>query len=154
MAASTSRAVGKLVAKLVITAGCLPVKSVPRQLPPPPQRQPPDSQSISQRKLSATDKYVPLSRRNEVSLGKSKVERVQAQDKTTLEAIQVPATVEPSALSGSISDKMWRTGDKRGTEGVALTESMNASRSDDGGEPGPTRCREKSSGPLRGGDLM
>lgn len=159
MAVSTSRATGKITASLVVTAACLPKRTAPPH--PAPSRQASSQLERRGRRLSAAGASPVPSR-----LKESNAEN----EAPSAEAVR-PAGVgtEPSMVKLAV--------DKAGTE--KQSDAPRSSTSTRGERPGAAaaevvvvgaaggqakgggvhhnvspRCRERSSGKLRGGDLM
>lgn len=140
MTTSTSRATGKVVATLVTAAACLS-QTVPPQHQPRPQRPPPivgvNPPPIGADRVSGgngTDGAVPTAgsgRRVEAS-----IDSVENEDL----ALSTRATLD-EGVRAEIS------------EDAAVVAGAGTTRRGSGGE-GVVPCRQRSSGPLRGGHLM
>lgn len=160
MAASTSRAAGKVTASLVVTAACLPRRAAPPQ--PPTSRQPSSQLERHSRRLSPAGP-APIPSRLKESNAQNEVlgaEAVRAggvgtgQTAAKLAADKVGA--EKKSGASPSSETTTRRGKRRG---AAAAETAVDGTSDEARSGGvqhavPQPCRGRSSGKLRGGDLM
>lgn len=160
MAASTSRTTGKLTASLVVTAACLPTRAQPPH-PPPSRQTSPRPERRGRRLSSAGPSPVP---------SRSKESNNAAKELPDAEAARAagvgdgPATPQVAADQGGT--EMRRDAPRRSSTGTlgkgrrasaAAAPVAGAAGDDTSGEtqpPNSPRCRERSSGKLRGGDLM
>lgn len=159
MAVSTSRATGKVTASLVVTAACLPQRLAPPQ--PPPRNQASSRPDRRSRHLSSAGATV-IPGRLKDSNAENQIPGAQA---VRAAGVGAGSTTVKSAVDRIGSEKQSdapQSGTSTGGEGrgaEAAAETAVAGADGEAGSDGvqhsmPTRCRERSSGKLRGGDLM
>lgn len=145
-ATSTSRAAGKLEATLVTTEACLPQNAKPKLSP--------DRHVASQRRLSIPREDLPYSRAGRPSDKIGSIGTIP--DVVGAKPVKTATTVakEGGALFATTTEikpeRAENTILPRETE--EMTDDGPKTRK--GGGQGPVPCRERSSGPFRGGDLM
>lgn len=145
MATSTSRATGKVTAMLVMTAVCLSQNAAPQH-----------------HRISAQHPPSIVGGTNFVPVGVGRAFGGNGSGGAVPTAVtgqRIEASIEPAANEELASparttlDKEARAENTETSEEVAVVTGAGAIRRGSGGE-GFVPCRQKPSGPLRGGDLM
>lgn len=158
LAASTSRAMGKLTGSLVVTAACLPKRAEPPH--PPPSRQTSSQLERRGRRLSSAGAS-PVPSQLKESSAENEVLSAEA---VLAAGVGAGPTTAKLAVDEADAEKQGDaphsgTGTRGNGLGAAAAEAAVGGAADEarGGEvqhATPPRCRGRGSGKLRGGDLM
>lgn len=142
-ATSTSRTTGKVTATLITAAACL-LQNSPPQHQTPPQRPP-----------SIVGRTPPPIGVDRLPGGNSSDRAVSTAEggQSVETSIETVANEDVISSARTLLDGDARAGVTETSEAAAATTGAGASTSDSGGK-GFALCRQRSSGPLRGGDLM
>lgn len=146
MATSTSRATGKVTATLVMTAACLSQNSPPQHHQTLPKRPPP---IVEEKKPDP----VGVSRASSGGSGSGEAVPTATSGRRVEESVETSANEYLASSARTTSDKEARARDAETSEKAVGVTGAGAVRSGIGGE-GLEPCRQRTSGPLRGGDLM
>lgn len=145
MVTSTSRATGKVTAMLVMTAACISQNAAPYH-----------RQTSAQRPLPVVEETsfapVGVGRASEGSSSGGAVSTALSGQRIEA-SIETAANEELASPARTTLSKEGRAVDTETSEEVAVVTGAGATGSGSGGE-GFVPCRQKASGPLRGGDLM